>query len=204
MKQLRSPVEHFSFQLLTKDYLEHAVDLLVRCHLKAPNEMLGMTSIPSLLSGVVDSIETMLRQALKKDVRHGFKSRLANRLKEPTYNLTRESLVIIAIERRNITNIVGLVEIYPEEISYICNLAVCPTMRRQGLARALCLLCEQVAFQEWGRQEISLMVERSNVAAIRLYESLNYTAVSETNNIPCQEYLLGIRNLVTYSKKLGS
>lgn len=58
---------------------------------------------------------------------------------------------------------------------YLCNLSVAPMGRRRGLGRYLCRLCESVARDLWGYDELYLHVQEENEAAQRLYEGMGYT-----------------------------
>jgi GNAT superfamily N-acetyltransferase len=57
------------------------------------------------------------------------------------------------------------------------NLAVSPKYRRRGLAEALVAAVEERARDEWGYDECYLYVERSNQAAVRLYQKLGYRQI---------------------------
>jgi ribosomal protein S18 acetylase RimI-like enzyme len=56
---------------------------------------------------------------------------------------------------------------------YLANLAVAPTMRRQGVAEALLATCEREA-QAWGRSHIDLHVMADNLPARQLYLKVGY------------------------------
>lgn len=62
---------------------------------------------------------------------------------------------------------------------YLSDLAVCSNWRRQGIARALIMQCENLCREEWGHRAIYLKVDRTNGAAVKLYASLGYTTVKE-------------------------
>jgi ribosomal protein S18 acetylase RimI-like enzyme len=132
-------------------------------------------------------------------MREGFQSRSRYRLLTPTLELSKESAIIVA-RKQDSHEMVGIVEIYPQEEVYLCNLAVCRSMRRQGIARELCRACERVALHAWGRRSIGLTVERSNAAAIRLYESLGYVTQSNKRHASWEDMLLGNINLLSFSK----
>jgi ribosomal protein S18 acetylase RimI-like enzyme len=134
-------------------------------------------------------------------MRDGFQSRSKYRLLNPTLALSKESAIIVARKVDN-RQMVGIVEFYPQEEVYLCNLAVCRTMRRQGIARELCRACERVAAQAWGRRSIGLTVERSNTAAIALYESLGYNTQCNKRRASWEDMLLGNINLLSFSKSL--
>lgn len=57
--------------------------------------------------------------------------------------------------------------------TYISNLAVSPSYRRQGIARRLLRSCEQLTVQ-WGFQNIYLHVLDNNQQAQKLYEQSGY------------------------------
>ena len=62
------------------------------------------------------------------------------------------------------------------------NLAVSPEARGQGIALTLCLEAEGLA-SDWGYDEVHLLVEKENAAALGLYEGrLGYKLVMEEEN----------------------
>ena len=61
---------------------------------------------------------------------------------------------------------------------YISNLVVSPPRRRQGFAQKLVVSCEKRA-REWGYDEVYLHVDVDEVAAVKLYEKLQYFTVRE-------------------------
>lgn len=63
-------------------------------------------------------------------------------------------------------------QLYPEYqlLGLLTNLAVAPSLRRQGLARALCRSCDD-ACRSWRLSGLLLQVEEPNTAALRLYTS---------------------------------
>lgn len=76
-----------------------------------------------------------------------------------------------------------------EQRPYMCNLAVCPMWRNQGLAKALVAKCEEQAL-EWGSTEIHLKARQLNGAAVALYKSLGYEVVSESFDNEYMDYLV--------------
>ena len=74
-------------------------------------------------------------------------------------------------------------ELCPEflPVALLANLAVAPAMRRTGLGRELCELCE-AGSAEWSMPGMMLQVEEANTAARSLYESLGYEAVRVDDN----------------------
>ena len=58
----------------------------------------------------------------------------------------------------------------------LANLAIEPSMRGKGLARALCGACEEAGL-EWEVPGIMLQVEEANAPARALYETLGYQLV---------------------------
>lgn len=59
----------------------------------------------------------------------------------------------------------------------VANLAVSPAGRRQGLARDLCVACEDTVKEQWGFGELLLLVEDENVPAVKLYKKLGYKEI---------------------------
>ena len=60
---------------------------------------------------------------------------------------------------------------------YLSDLAVDPHYRRQGIARALVEYCEHF-IQNIPKEELWIRVQESNVAAISMYEKLDYDIVT--------------------------
>jgi ribosomal protein S18 acetylase RimI-like enzyme len=64
----------------------------------------------------------------------------------------------------------------PEEDAYLANIAVDPSFRRKGIARAMLHACEQVAVAR-GFQRLYLHVRLGDDAARALYETSGYAEV---------------------------
>ena len=62
------------------------------------------------------------------------------------------------------------------------NLAVGNQFRRKGLAEDLVKEAEQLARKSWGYTECYLLVEKNNMAAVKLYRKLGYKTVWEDKN----------------------
>ena len=58
-------------------------------------------------------------------------------------------------------------------------MAVSESMRRQGVARELVRLMEQIARHEWGFDQVYLHVDPLNTGAFALYEGLGFEVQSE-------------------------
>lgn len=193
----------YALKLLTWDGVAGATNFVVDCHFQS---VVHHVPLPAWASEkalqTFPTIDHMRRNMLVSQMLRGFQSRSRQRLKDPNLDLTTESAIITAIERSS-DQLVGLVEIYPEEEVYLCNLAVARSERRKGIGRLLCKACERVAAEAWGRSSIGLNVDRRNAAAITLYESLGYVANAERGRPAAwEDLLLGNTNLLSYSKHL--
>lgn len=62
-------------------------------------------------------------------------------------------------------------------IAYLSNVAVCPSVRRRGIARRLMAEAEATA-AEWGFRAVSLHCDPANAAAWQLYRRLGYRRVA--------------------------
>ena len=68
-------------------------------------------------------------------------------------------------------------------ICVLSNLAISKDARRQGIAQLLCEQAEAIVKEDFGYNELYLLVEKDNVAAKTLYESkLGYTQVGAEEN----------------------
>lgn len=77
-------------------------------------------------------------------------------------------------------------------VPYICNVAVDERHRRQGLARALMVVCENIARDVWGCDELYLHVDQRNTAAVRLYRDLGYEPLPQWDIPSWKEDSLGL------------
>lgn len=191
--------EPLNIQLLGLDEVIIASDIIVNCHLQS---VITTLSLPSWALRTIATVDSIRRAILIEQVIQGFRSRSQKRLQSQSLELTRESAILVAHESDS-GQIVGIVEIYPEEEVYLCNLAVSPHMQRRGVARQLCLACERVAVQAWGKRSIRLNVVRRNAAAIALYESLGYKTRDNKQEASWEDFLLGNPHLLLYSKALS-
>lgn len=66
---------------------------------------------------------------------------------------------------------------------YLCNLCVSPSLRSQGIGRALVRIVEAIARDKWGYSHIYLHVDPENVAARTLYEGEGYIDVGMRWNV---------------------
>mmetsp|Transcript_18435 Transcript_18435/g.38405 ORF Transcript_18435/g.38405 Transcript_18435/m.38405 type:complete len:492 (-) Transcript_18435:18-1493(-) len=66
---------------------------------------------------------------------------------------------------------------------YLCNLCVSPSLRSQGIGRALVRIAEAIAREKWGHSHIYLHVDPENVAARTLYEREGYIDVGMRWNV---------------------
>eukprot|EP01031_Cornospumella_fuschlensis_P028479 gene28480-34376_t len=87
---------------------------------------------------------------------------------------TDESIIFV-YKSQLAKEIVSSVELYPLQTPYVCNLSVSPKYRRQGIAVFMCKFVESFIQSVWGKEDIVLHVEKENIAAQKLYESLGYS-----------------------------
>jgi ribosomal protein S18 acetylase RimI-like enzyme len=123
--------------------------------------------------GILCWFYPLLKMGIYEDLRSRLRSRYPH----------QRCLVAIKIASSvagQVEEVVGTVEIglranaiSGDRISYISNLAVNRTYRRQGVARKLLMRCEQIAC-EWGCKNISLHVLENNDCAKKLYFSCGY------------------------------
>lgn len=81
------------------------------------------------------------------------------------------SLWLVAMEEDRLLGYVGSQTVLDE--TDMMNVAVDPTARRQGVARAL-IQALTAQLKQRGSRKLSLEVRASNLGAIRLYESLGF------------------------------
>jgi len=114
-------------------------------------------------------------------------------------------IVEISLEKPD-GNLAPAVQIFPrppptdKDQAYLCNLCVSKQHRRTGMGKALCQLSEQLVVKHWGRKQMYLHVEDSNVAARTLYNSMGYEETPGLN--PFEAKLKGMENIRYYKKIL--
>ena len=151
---------------------------------------------------------------------YGFVSRSWSRLNSPSFELSRESFLLGAT-RKGSNELVGMIEVCLDEPNglltpafanplrdiykicgnerpYICNLCVTPTCRRQGVAKLLCQVSEDLVVDHWPEfsKIMFIHVEESNFAAQRMYKKLGYKLVPNTENVVRE------KDILYYSKLL--
>lgn len=89
------------------------------------------------------------------------------------------SLWLTAIEGESVVGYIGSQSVMGE--SDMMNVAVCPEVRRRGIAQSLIEALVQ-ALQEKGNHCLTLEVRASNSAAIALYEKLGFQEVGRRRN----------------------
>ena len=198
------PISNYlTLSLLKYDEVEAISDIVVDSNYKSilPKEHSDKYFFDRIKIEILKKLDSARRNNLKEKVREGFIARAYNRLLHPTLSLTEESIIIILRDTKQSNNIIGVIEVYPTEEPYLCNLAVSPLYRRQGYGRVLCMFCEILVSQIWGKRALTLHVDKCNLAARRLYESMNYTLSDSfsLNNLRVPD---NSKNLVYYRKKL--
>ena len=193
------------FELMKFDDLDAITELIVDCYFEPSTTefLVAMRQeIRLLFEPVCRVINFVQRSTFSEQVKFGIITRAKQRFFKPSWSLTKESLILTVFERLSHT-LAGTVEIFPTGRSaYVCNLAVNKSMRRRGLARQLCLICEKVALYSWRKSKITLLVENSNSAAIHLYKSLNYVLVATLDDIGLGNIREKDSNLLAYTKQL--
>ena len=178
-------------RLLRIDDVELATDLVLAANAGRPERQ--QRFIPEVL-------RESLQKELRSKIYNGFLARCGDRLQDPSTCRTAESAIIAAYDIGS-SELVGVVEVYPTEPAYLCNLAVAESARRQGLAVALCRTVDSLCLHEWDIKEISLQVDRANRPARKLYEALGFRAVSNYGPLPSLDSIfLGESHLVSYRK----
>lgn len=66
---------------------------------------------------------------------------------------------------------------------YLSDLAVHPSYRRKGIARAIVKAAEDFCLQDIQRQNIFIRVEKNNVAALRMYQDLDYAPIPNPDDL---------------------
>lgn len=212
-----------SVRLMTKEDLRSAADIAFNSFYK-PRVNLdtsGMSPMENLLFGsVMNKFLEMERFDSWSSNYLGFWNRSGNRLKRPSLQLMKDSLILVATKNENSNAIVGVIEVCMEtptglltpplklpwaplldsEQPYLCNLCIDKSVRRQGLGRCMCSVVEDIAKNEWGKDKMYLHVEAQNNAAQLLYESLNYKRLSLLSKRQTKENNLGGINF--YEKNL--
>jgi ribosomal protein S18 acetylase RimI-like enzyme len=79
---------------------------------------------------------------------------------------------------------------------YMSNLAVCPSWRNQGIAKALVAACEAIVGAEWKEASLHLKARQTNEAAIRMYKSLGYEIQSETFDFTYMDQLVIMKKTI--------
>lgn len=200
-----SEISGFSIKLLELVDLRRATQLVVDSHFEKPFEESDGDSMKSkIIKPISQWANNYLRNDLYRQVLDGFVTRAHRRLKYPTVSLSRESAIIAAYDTKNPKKIVGVIEVYPTKEAYICNLSVASEVRRRGLARVMCALTEDLVKSHWGTYTITLHVERPNIRARNLYESLDYqqTSVKKASLYGYESFIGVKRELINYAKTL--
>jgi ribosomal protein S18 acetylase RimI-like enzyme len=65
---------------------------------------------------------------------------------------------------------------------YLSDLAVHPDHRRKGIARALIQTSEEFCLGNMNREEIYIRVEKTNTAALKMYQHMNYFRITNPDD----------------------
>lgn len=195
--------EYLSLYLVELDNVDEISDLVVDSYYKKiiPDNADGEFALHRFRNSVLQKVDDFMKKSLRSKLREGFLSRAYNRFAHPTLSWSEESIIVALNDTRFPDTILGVIEVCPTKEPYLCNLAISSSYRRQGYARILCEFCEMLVAEFWGKRALTLHVDRSNFAARRLYESMNYTESDryDLNNLrePNKQ-----KNLVYYRKDL--
>lgn len=183
-----------TIELLSMDELHEAVELMTESHFQSTDVV-----TPPFIGGIVNKINEIRRLRLSDKVLKGFHARSQLRMISPYRQISDESAIIVAKDENNV--IVGVVEVYPTQPVYLCNLSVLPSYRRKGIAKLLCAVCEYFVRRNWDAISICLHVERKNLPARRLYEDMQYQRTRHGFS-RLGETINGHANLLEYTKDL--
>jgi ribosomal protein S18 acetylase RimI-like enzyme len=195
--------EYLSLHLVELDKVDAISDLVVDSYYKRiiPENVDDEFALNRFRNSVLQKIDDFMKKSLRTKLREGFLTRAYNRFANPTLSWSEESVIVALNDSRFPETILAVIEVCPTKEPYLCNLAVSSSYRRQGYARILCEFCEMLVMEYWGKRALTLHVDRSNLAARRLYESMNYTESDryDLNNLlePNKH-----KNLVYYRKDL--
>lgn len=197
-----SEASGFSIKLLEWKDINRATKLVVDSHFEAPFETKEEAKNSNIVHPILNLVNNHLRNDLIRQVKDGFVTRAYNRLKYPSICKTADSMIVAAYDK---DKIVAVIEVYPTQEAYICNLSVCSGVRRRGLGRFMCILIEDLVRSYWGTSAVSLHVEQTNTRAKNLYESMDYEMKSvKMASLYAYESLIGKkRPLINYIKQLA-
>lgn len=160
------------FGLLEDKDMPMAVELSMRSFFKPRLNLNteGMSGFEAkIASGIINAFTAIERFDYEISSYMGFKSRSGRRLTEPYLAPSKDSIILVAVDKRS-QNICGLVEVSLElpdgnmappiakpwrqppsasDYPYLCNLCIDNSHRRKGLGKALVLLCEQIMKVYW-------------------------------------------------------
>lgn len=166
-------LDNFSFQVLSEYDLNNAADLVAQAHFEPHTAPPSLNALAPVLHPFYHLWNQFLLMHLTNKIKAGFHYRARDRLVQPHIGHSEDSMIIIA-RHMNTGDIAGIVEAYPSNPSYVCNLSVDSKYRRQGLGKLLCQIVEDFLAIQWRIDSIYLHVDQSNDVARKLYESLNY------------------------------
>ena len=115
-----------------------------------------VSSIRSFSVSIRKMINKNLRNKLASQVKSGFMARSHKRMMYPSIELSKESIIIGAYSKSDPKLLLGIVELYPNDNAYLCNLSVAKNERRKGLARLLCEISEDLVKNFWKTTSVTL------------------------------------------------
>lgn len=197
-------LDGFSFQVLKEFDLNQAADLVAQAHFQPHGPPPSLSVLSPLFHPFYIVWNQFLLLHLTNKIKAGFHYRARDRLIQPHVGYSDDSIIIVA-RHHSTREIVGIVEAYPSNPSYVCNLSVSSKFRRQGLGKQLCQIVEDFLSIQWNISSIYLHVDQSNLAARKLYESLDYQ-ISDNPIVYKTEQNLYFpkRVYVEYIKRLSS
>jgi len=171
---------NWDFYLLEMNDIKNAVEATMKTFYK-PRLILNMDNMTGIEKIFWTSIDNAFQSLDKGDYYNnvflGFLTRSGKRLKNPSLDITPDSLILVATPKES-QQIAGLVEILLEKPEgniapsiqffkfpitdsdepYLCNLCVLNEHRRKGLGTTLCKICEYIAQKYWKRYIINSII----------------------------------------------
>jgi len=102
----------------------------------------------------------------------------------------RGEIIMLVAEVNSVASAQAWIELDPEaRVGFLWALRVFPALQRQGIGTRLVAACER-ALRDRGYAFATISVERSNDAALRLYQRLDYELVENATTGPAPLLLL--------------
>ena len=180
------------------------------------------------LKGPVEFYNKYFKSVNEAEVRLGLRARGKGRWVEEgsaSLEASRDALILSVFDPQAEGALLAVVELYlrkpdpalpgnfplrsllPLPVSeeckpYLCNLAVVPELRGQGVGRQLTRLAEYVVRSQWGYDELYLHVDVDEPIALGLYRSMGYSPCDFPPTPEWIRTLLGIPDVQLQRKSL--